>query len=168
MDETNASADSKPCRHCGEAIKPSANVCRYCNREQSEPQGERILYDGPGHLPFMQLVWDLALCVVCIGVFLLLRDIVNHRSRRYRVTSQQVVMESGIFNKRVDLLDLFRIQDMQYQSRWGVGTIVLTSSDKSTPKLSLPIPNARPVFEELRSAIAAARKAANVSVQERL
>lgn len=169
MSELQAIA-TKPCRHCGEDIKPSALVCRFCNRDQAEAEDERILYDGPGNKPVRKFMRDIVLTILTLGVAspLLLMDYLTYRSRRYRVTNQQIVLESGIFSKRVDLLDLFRIQDMQYRSEWGIGTIVLTTSDKTTPSLALPIPNAKAVFDQLRGAVAAARKRANVSVQERV
>lgn len=153
---------------CGETIKAAAVVCRFCNREQKTAAPEALLYEGPGTLPVQQFIVDALLALVLIGIPMAIYHYMLHTSTKYRVTTKRVEVSSGLVSRKVDLLDLARVQDMRFTSSWGFGTVTLLSSDASSPRLDIPIPGAEKVFQALQSAVAEARKEAGVRLQERV
>ncbi len=157
---------TKDCIWCGEPIRTSAKLCRFCGKEQTQAQAERVLYQGQGNLPIGQLIVDVLLCFVLIGFITGLMHMLDHQSRKYRVTTKKVEVERGMMSKTINTLELFRVQDLLYRSEWGKGTIVLVSSDRTHRRLALPIPNAKKVFEELQVAVEHARKEHGVTVRE--
>ena len=61
---------------------------------------------------------------------------------KYSLTKDRLFCEVGLLNTRYDEILLYRIRDIQLrrslgQKFLGVGTIILQSSDKSTPVLEL-------------------------------
>lgn len=67
-----------------------------------------------------------------------------HRLRRirYRVGEEQLVCERGLFCRRVDYMELYRIVDFQehqslLQQLCGLKTVVILSTDRNSPKLDL-------------------------------
>lgn len=159
------SPDTKTCRFCGEEIKRAATLCRFCNRDQPDSSDETVFYAGPGNPPIGQYLLDGVLCLVVVGIFMLVAHILQHRARRYTITSRKISVESGIFSKKIDLLELFRVQDLRFESNPIFGRILVTSTDQTNPVLVLPIPPARAVFDQLQSAVAAARKGSNVRLE---
>jgi hypothetical protein len=77
----------------------------------------------------------------------------------YRVTSQRVIVETGLFSKRVDQLDLYRIVDFVVERSFGqrimgTGTITIDSMDKTTPVTRIEgiRANVMGLYERLRAA----------------
>ena len=159
-------ANTKDCIWCGEEIKAGAKICRFCSKEQVAPQEERVLYEGLGNLPLQTLILDALLCFVLIGFVTGLMHYLEYSSRKYRITTKRVDIESGRVSKKIDTLELYRVQDLRFQSSWGKGTIVLVSTDRTSPRLLLPIPTAQQVFPELQEAVERARKEQGVVVRE--
>lgn len=59
-------------------------------------------------------------------------------SHRYTLTTERFNEESGIFSKTTEVLELFRVKDITLSQpfslrMWGLGNIVMDTSDKSTP-----------------------------------
>lgn len=190
------SNETKSCRFCGEEIKAAASLCRFCNREQPETSADKVFYAGPGNPPVGQYFLDgvVGLVVVglavlmysrpsdspvrqyllvgllglfVVGLGMLVAHIVRHKARRYTITSKRISVETGIFSKKIDVLELFRVQDLRFESNIIFGKIIVTSTDKTSPQLVLPIPAAKQVFEQLQGAIDAARKGSHVRLEER-
>ncbi len=79
------------------------------------------------------------------------------RGMRYRLTNQRLTVESGLFSKRVDDVDLRTIQDVTLEQSalerlLGVGRLDIVSSDHSRPRLVLyGIRDPREVRERVRA-----------------
>ena len=63
---------------------------------------------------------------------------IRSRGTKYRLTSQRVIVETGVFGKRVDQLDLYRIVDFVVERSFGqrvmgTGTITIDAMDKTSP-----------------------------------
>ena len=61
---------------------------------------------------------------------------------RYEVTGDRLIVHKGFFKTVTDELMIYRIMDIQMvrtlgQKMFGVGTVILMSSDKSCPSLKL-------------------------------
>lgn len=64
-------------------------------------------------------------------------------SIHYTLTSQRLVTESGLLWRRYDRVELIDIDDVTYRQGpierlLGIGTILVSSSDRTTPELELP------------------------------
>jgi hypothetical protein len=85
--------------------------------------------------------------------------------RKYRITSQRVVIEYGVLGKRVEQIDLYRIVDFVVtrsfgQRIMGTGTITLDSTDKSTPAIAIDgiRANVMGLYERMRAAALAEKQ----------
>jgi membrane protein YdbS with pleckstrin-like domain len=84
-------------------------------------------------------------------------DYARLRATRYRLTNQRLTVESGLFSKRVDDIDLRSLQDVALEQSalerlLGVGRLVIVSSDHSRPHLELiGIRDPRDVRERVRA-----------------
>lgn len=98
-----------------------------------------MLFEGnPALLPSI-LHWIIA--ILTLGLALLVY-LARSRSTHYRITTQRVVVESGLLNKRLDQTDLYRIHDYVVerplgQRLVGTGNLVLQTVDRTTPAVRL-------------------------------
>lgn len=74
---------------------------------------------------------------------------------RYRLSENRIFRETGLFNLKEEEVLLYRVRDLElkrslFQRIFGVGTVCVHSSDKTTPHLDLlNIKNPREVKELL-------------------
>ncbi len=98
----------------------------------------------------------------------LLATFAARRTVRYTLSAQRLEIESGILGKRYESVDLWRVRDVVLEQTLverlrGVGRITVYSSDQVEPVLGLgPLASAKPLFDRLRDAVAAARRDARV------
>ncbi len=77
--------------------------------------------------------------LMALAVLVLIYKIIKIKCVRYRVTPDRVEWSRGIFETRIDNIDMFRIVDLRlYQSfsdrLVGIGTVILITSDKTDPE----------------------------------
>ena len=80
-------------------------------------------------------------------VFILLMKVLKLKMTRYEVTKERIEWGRGIFDRRVDNLDMFRVIDLKmrrtvFDCIFGIGTVGLITTDKTDPEF---------VFEKVRS-----------------
>jgi uncharacterized membrane protein YdbT with pleckstrin-like domain len=98
-------------------------------------------------------------CWLVIPIFIALWRWIETRCFTYRITSERVVIKQGVFSKRTDELELYRVKDATLlEPFWlrlvSLGNIVLTSSDRTTPTIEIKaVPNASKLREDLRRAV---------------
>ena len=94
-------------------------------------------------LPFGKaLLWWVILAAIIEAVlsgWLLIRKL----SVRYELTTQRLIHQKGLLSRVTDRIELIDIDDVTYrqgpvQRILGVGTIVITSSDRTHPTLEMP------------------------------
>ncbi len=122
----------------------------------SPSEGETVLFDG--HPPLCPSALDVLVAVLTVG-FALIYFFVRSRSVHYRITTERVVIETGLLNKRMDQIDVYRINDyvveMPFGQRLvGTGNLVLSAMDRSTPDVRLfgLKTDVRDLYEKLRKA----------------
>ena len=77
----------------------------------------------------------------------------------YELTSQRLRIRSGIFSKKTDEMELFRVRDYTMDQPFllrlvGLGNMTLITSDATTPTLAMrAIPGIENVREKLRTAV---------------
>ena len=90
------------------------------------------------------------------------------RSVRYTISAQRLEIESGVLGRRYESVELWRVRDVVleqtlFERMRGVGRMTIYSSDQVEPTLAVgPVAAARPLYDRLRDAVAAARKEARV------
>ena len=86
----------------------------------------------------------------------------------YELTSERLRTTTGMLTKRTEQLELYRVKDYSlvqpFRYRvFGVGNIVLVTSDRTTPHVVLEaIPNAAAVHEHIRTYVEQCRRARGV------
>jgi membrane protein YdbS with pleckstrin-like domain len=94
------------------------------------------------------------------------------KSRRYRITNRTIDYEVGVLSKRVETLQLWRVQDLDFrQSVWerllGIATIHIFTRDVTDPEVVLRgLPASREIFDRLKDACDLARQQRVVGVVE--
>jgi uncharacterized membrane protein YdbT with pleckstrin-like domain len=194
--------ETKKCIFCAEDIKVEAKICRFCNKEQVDPKAksaEEIFYEGSVlHRTFIgeHIVYGLVafvgvfmaiyggavkqitpliylgLALLLLGVISSLVRVVKTSSLRWKITDQRVQTERGIFSKSVEVLQLWRIEDIQYsqsliQRMLNEATIKLLTSDRSSPTVTITgLTNHRSLYEKLRDSVEKRRRENRVVTME--
>ena len=131
---------------------------------------EVVFFEGsPAVLPGLGS-WVLA--VLTLGIYALVAWI-GTKSIHYKITSQRVVIESGLFSKRMEQIDLYRVVDYVVdrpfgQRMVGTGNLHLEAMDKTTPELrirALPT-DVVALYEQLRRATEQEKRKRGVRVMD--
>jgi uncharacterized membrane protein YdbT with pleckstrin-like domain len=90
----------------------------------------------------------------------------------YELTSQRLKMHRGVLNKKTDELELYRVKDTRFDQPFflrlfGLGNIVIVSSDATTPDSMIPaVANGSDLREQLRTLVESRRDEKRVRVAE--
>ncbi len=122
---------------------------------------ERILFKG--HPAVIGSVTRLLASIFSLGIagFWYWLQSIN---TQYLITSQRIVIETGIFSKEIETLEIYQVDDIHLekplnQRLMGSGNMVLLTRDLSTPKIRLsrlPV-DVRELYEQMRPCIQEAR-----------
>jgi uncharacterized membrane protein YdbT with pleckstrin-like domain len=135
---------------------------------QNIMRAEEVIYEGkPALLPsFPALLLTIITAALALIYFALRRS-----GTTYKITSQRIVIDSGIFSKKLDQVDLYRVNDFQverpfWQRVMGTGNLRLLTTDKTNPEVLLwgVHTDVVQLYERVRVAVAAAKQAAGVRV----
>lgn len=83
----------------------------------------------------------LLLTIFTLGIYAIFAWL-RAKGTSYRITTQRIVVERGIFGKRMEQIDLYRIVDYVVERPFGqrimgTGNIVLEAMDKTTPEIRI-------------------------------
>ncbi len=64
------------------------------------------------------------------------------RSHRYRVSNQRILLESGVFSRRIDEVDMRTVEDIEFRQSFfqrllGIGDIAILAADKQMGRFRL-------------------------------
>jgi membrane protein YdbS with pleckstrin-like domain len=111
----------------------------------------------------------LALLVpIAIGVVTWVVLNLRRKSQRCRLSSRYIETETGIFAKKIDVLELWRVRHVQYRQSFvdrllGIAHIEVYTQDVKEAHLEITgMPASRQVFERLRDCIQVQRQARGV------
>jgi uncharacterized membrane protein YdbT with pleckstrin-like domain len=135
---------------------------------------ERVIWSGSSSQIRNLHIYILCalFCWLIIPLFYAIWKWIEIRSRHYELTSQRVRIRQGIFSKRTDELELYRVKDVTvlepfWQRLFGLGNIVITTHDASTPQLILEaLPKPQETREHLRNSVEECRDRKKVRVAE--
>ena len=91
---------------------------------------------------------------------------------RYRLTNDKLIVSTGLISIKEDEIRLYRIMDVTLKRTlgdrlWGLGTIHICSSDKTTPEFDIKrISRSTEVKEMLSDMVEAARRKNRVTSRE--
>lgn len=123
--------------------------------------GEELLWEGaPSHV----LNWKVyTICIVLspllVPLFVLLWKWIELKNQRYALTTERLQTRSGVFNKRTDDLELYRIRDTVIEEPllyrlFGAGNIRMQTSDRSHPEFVIPaVKEPHHVTEHIRAQV---------------
>ncbi|OPZ22901.1 MAG: Bacterial membrane flanked domain protein [candidate division BRC1 bacterium ADurb.BinA364] len=78
------------------------------------------------------------------------------RCLRFELTTQRLLKKIGVFARRTDVLEIYRVKDISmtesiFERMFGLGTIVLNTSDQTTPIVKLQsIKDPRDLVDKIR------------------
>ncbi|MEN0111973.1 MAG: PH domain-containing protein, partial [Planctomycetota bacterium] len=111
------------------------------------------------------------LVVLAVWAFFGLLFLYRRYSVTYRLSTQRLIHEAGLLWRTVDRVELIDIDDVTYRQApvervFGVGTIVLASSDRTTPELAMPgIADVRRVADRIDDARRAERRSRGLHIE---
>jgi hypothetical protein len=109
-----------------------------------------------------------ALILIAGGALLWFWKLLAVVSIHYEVTQDRIEWSRGVFDRRVDNLDLFRVVDLKLRRTatdclFGIGTVHLTAKDDSTPHFDFfKVRGSRDLYDILKEAALNADKEQNV------
>lgn len=131
---------------------------------------ERIEWTGtPSQM--QNLGWFIASILVIPLPFAIWRWLVT-RNTVYTLTDQRLSIRRGVFNRVTEDLELYRVRDTRleqtfFERMFGLGEVVLFTTDASTPELHLPwLKDAAALRETVRKFSEARRDAKRVRTLE--
>jgi membrane protein YdbS with pleckstrin-like domain len=133
-----------------------------------------ILYEGAPSWKvwFWSYVFAGVLSLVLVGLIWMGVLNLQRRGRRYRITNRTIDYEVGVFSKRVETLQLWRVQHIDFRQGFmerllGIATIHVLTTDHADPELSIRgLPASREIFEKLKDACDLARQQRVLGVVE--
>jgi membrane protein YdbS with pleckstrin-like domain len=129
------------------------------------PESERTLFEiTPTITP------ELALTVLTcgLGLLVLAPKAIANQGCKYRLTTQRLVLATGLVARRVEEIELYRVKDVTVSQGFlgrllGFGTVIVHGNDSSTPRLTLsPINNPTRIKEQIRDASRRSRRTEGV------
>ena len=131
---------------------------------------ERIEWSGtPSQM--QNLGWYIA-CLLLIPIPWAIWRWAVTRNTVYTLTDQRLSIRRGVFNRVTEDLELYRVRDTRleqtfFERMFGLGEVILFTSDASTPEIHLPwLKNAATLRESVRRLSEARRDAKRVRTLE--
>ena len=108
--------------------------------------------------------WWFAACLLILPIPWAIAAWLRTKCRIYTLTSERLLIESGILSKSHETLELYRVRDLQYtepfiQRLFGLQNIHLLATDLTTGNIVLDhIPKAAGLPDQFRTQIEACRQ----------
>jgi len=108
-----------------------------------------------GLMPGLQLLW--AALILPIGW--MLWTFIETKSVRHELTTERIRMSRGIFNQKLDDVELYRVKDTSMERPFwyrvfGLSTLIIETSDRSQPHIEIKaIHNGDELRETLRKQV---------------
>ncbi len=107
--------------------------------------------------------WPFVLCVLVVPIPYAIWRYIATSCFTYEVTDQRIRIRQGVFNRRTDSLELYRVKDASFVQPFvmrlvGIGHVELETSDATNPVLWIRgVPDADVLREKVLKAVDAVR-----------
>ncbi len=108
--------------------------------------------------------WLFVACLLVIPIPWAIWAWLKTKNRIYTLTSERLMIRSGVFNVSTETLELYRVRDLQmtepfWLRLWGLKNLHLITTDSTTPELILDyIPSALDLGTKFRQQIEQSRQ----------
>ncbi|RYD50923.1 MAG: PH domain-containing protein [Verrucomicrobiaceae bacterium] len=105
------------------------------------------------------LFFPLAWAALLIPLAWVIWTFVETKSVRHELTTERIRMTSGIFNQKLDDVELYRVKDTSMERpfwyrMFGLSTLVIETSDRSQPRIEIKaVHNGEELRETLRKQV---------------
>ncbi|MGH7435145.1 MAG: PH domain-containing protein [Polyangiaceae bacterium] len=112
----------------------------------------------------MSWILGWVLLPVLVGAFVLASIWTKTRSKRWKLTTRRIEIETGLLSRKVDTLELWRVRDVEYSQSVterlaGISSLKITAHDQGTPVIEVRcFPGDRAVYDRLMVAVMQARQ----------
>ena len=112
------------------------------------------------------------LCFLVVPIFYALWKWLEVRNREFKITTERLVVVEGVFSRRTNTLELYRVRDLQvtqpfWLRLWGLENIELISTDPTSPAFVLDhLRSELGLGDRLRECVEACRAAKRVRALE--
>ena len=111
-------------------------------------------------------------CWLVVPIFIAVSKWVQTRCRVYEITTERIKITRGVFSRQTEQVELYRLRDYTLvEPFWlrifGLGNILLTTADDSTPSLTIEaVPEAGALRDQIRKHVELRRDRKRVRVTE--
>ncbi len=108
--------------------------------------------------------WWFVACLLVVPIPWAIWYWLKVKCRVYTLTTERLIIESGVFNKGQDLLELYRVRDLQVNQPfwlrlWGLENISLLTADLTTQSIFLDyIPTSANLRDKFREHVEDCRR----------
>lgn len=108
--------------------------------------------------------WLFVACILIIPIPWAVWAWLKTKNRVYTLTSERLMIRSGVFNVATETLELYRVRDLQIMEPfwlrlWGLKNLHLCTTDTTTPEILLDyIPSALDLGSKFRQQIELSRQ----------
>ncbi|NQX44442.1 PH domain-containing protein [Paenibacillus tritici] len=162
------------CTACGAEYKQDAKFCGECGasteNHNTPAAAQRPAAGRRSGSGTEQELWQGKPA----GISDRLKGLVGLNSTKYTITSQRIMVKSGLIGKDVEEIELLRVNDFSVsqsvmQRMLGIGTLIILSDDASSPQLPFyRIRKVQDVKDILRQAVRDEKIANNISYREQI
>lgn len=133
-------------------------------------ENEKIIWQGNSSLisnfgSFMiGIILTLTVVGAIVGIPYIIWTYLVIKNKKYELTQERLILKSGVLNKKIEELELFRVRDYSIEkpfiyNMFGLGNIILTSSDKTNPYIKLEaLKDIENLKNKIRNAVQITRK----------
>ena len=148
MDKTS----STNMQHSGEEVIWEGSQSQVLNIGTFLSMGVIILIIGVLGMMF----FPPAAALVVVPLIYLIIQWLKVRNHRYKVTTERIFYTTGIFSKKTEAMELYRVRDVDmyepfWQRMFKLGNIAVTSSDKTSENFLLKaVPRPAELMDKIR------------------
>jgi uncharacterized membrane protein YdbT with pleckstrin-like domain len=122
---------------------------------------EKIIWRGPSSQVVNLKIFVVCalLCWLIVPIFVAVVRWLKVKCHIFEITTERIRISEGVLSKKTEEVELYRVKDATVIEPFllrlfSLGTIVMTTSDRSHPIVIIPaIPNVRAIREQLRTHI---------------
>jgi hypothetical protein len=114
----------------------------------------KIVHFSHGTRWLLLFGWNIGLIISWFQTF----------NKAIKITSQRVVLTSGVISQDIEEIEFYRVRDTKYRQQgilqrlFGIGTITLFSEDATAPTFTFAIHNPEYYREQIRGCVNMERK----------